>query len=229
MRLAAIGQPVIPEAEFLPLSDVRFHFRVLALLPALRLKRIGREVGPHPRHEGDPLAVGEPFRRGASGGEPGEPLRFAAVGRDQVELRFVVVLALRGERDPLAVGRPFRIAVLVAGGELARPAGNIAAGLAERRREKPQRRAAVVLLHVVAGHGRAGESTRRRQRRRADAFDLPQRFERQRRLALRGTADRASSGAGHRWVLVGTMCRGDSNPCGNPATHLLRRALPIHP
>ena len=71
----------------------------LLLLPAFRLLRVGGEIRPDPGHEGDPLAVGEPFDRRASGGKRREPPRLAAVRRDQVDLRLVVVLALRGERD----------------------------------------------------------------------------------------------------------------------------------
>ena len=99
VRLAAVGEPMVPEAEFRALGDVRLDLGVLALLLALRLLGVGREIRPHPGDERDPLAVGKPLDRRAAGGERRQPPRFAAVGRDQVDLRLVVVLALRGERD----------------------------------------------------------------------------------------------------------------------------------
>ena len=63
VRLAPVGQPVIPEAVFAALGDVRLDLRVPLLLVALRLRRFARQVGPHPRHERDSLAVGKPFDR----------------------------------------------------------------------------------------------------------------------------------------------------------------------
>ena len=165
VRLAAVGEPVVPEAELGALGDVRLDLRVLALLPALRLHRVGREVRPHPRDERDPLAVGEPLDRGAAGRERREPPRLAAVGRDQVDLRLLVVLALRGERDRIAVGRPLRIAVLVARGEPARlrartcrrgPSGTARARSRCRCSSMSKRR-----------HRGAGERAVRRERRRA--------------------------------------------------------------
>ena len=71
--------------------------------------------------------------------------RLAAVGRDHVELRRLVVRALRGERDQAAVGRPRRAAVLVPGGEAPRPRA-----ASRPRRVEPQLGRALVLLDVVA-------------------------------------------------------------------------------
>ena len=79
VRLAAVGEPMVPEAEFRALGDVRLDLRVLPLLLALRLLRVGGEIRPHPGHERDPLAVGEPFDRRTAGGERRQPPRFAAV------------------------------------------------------------------------------------------------------------------------------------------------------
>ena len=65
-----------------------------------------RSSGHTQRDERDALAVGEPLERRRAGGERGQPPRLAAVGRDQVDLRLGVVLALRGEGDVPAVRRP---------------------------------------------------------------------------------------------------------------------------
>ena len=106
VRLATIGEPMVPEAEFRALGDVRLDLGVLALLLPFRLLRVGPEIGPHPADERDPPAVGKPLDRGTAGGECRQPARLAAVRRDQIDLRLVVVLALRGERDRVAGGRP---------------------------------------------------------------------------------------------------------------------------
>ena len=95
-----------------------------------------------------------------------EPPRLAAVRRDHVDLRLVVVLALGGERDPLAVGRPLRIAVLVAGREAAR--------LDARRFAAPRMPVGNSHSSVVASlvsmsnavTGGAGDAAVRRERRR---------------------------------------------------------------
>ena len=123
VRLAAVGEPMVPEAELRALRDVRLDLRVLALLLALRLLGVGGEIRPHPRDERDPLAVREPFDRGAARRERREAARLAAVRRDQIDLRLVVVLALRGERDQVSGRRPLGIAVLLARGQAARLRG----------------------------------------------------------------------------------------------------------
>ncbi len=104
VRLTAVGQPVVPVTKFGALGDMRLDLRVLPLLLALRLFRVGRKIRPNRRHERDALAVGEPFQCGAAVGDFREPLRFAAVGCDQIDLRLVIVLALRGEGNPPAIG-----------------------------------------------------------------------------------------------------------------------------
>ncbi len=153
VRVAAVGQPMVPEAVLGALADMRLDLRVLAFLAALRLQRIGREIGPHPRDEGDALRIRKPLRRGTSGGDLREPRRLAAVRRDEIDLRLVVVLALRGERDEAAVRRPLRIAVLVAGGEPPRAKPRV--GAAQPGREEPELGAAFVGLHVEGRHGAA--------------------------------------------------------------------------
>ena len=200
VRLATIGKPVIPETEFVAFGHVRLDLRILAFLPALRLQRIGRKVRPHPRDEGDPSSIGEPFGRGAPGCNVSESLRFTAVRRDQIELGLVVVLALRRERDPFAVGRPLGIAVLVACCQQTRTIG--APRCSKPRRKQPERGAAFVLLHVEARDGAAGPCAIGRQRRRTDASYRPECFDCKRRLALRRAAGRVAGGAGHRGVLV---------------------------
>src|SRR5436190_6369283 len=144
---------------------MRLDLGFLALLPAFGLRVVGLEIGPYPRDERDPFAVGEPAQARRTAGDRRQSPRLAAVGRDQVDLRFLVVLALGRERDPSAVRRPARLAVLVAGGQAARPG---AVG-----REEPQLGAPLVLVHVVGSDRGTGGSAVGRERRRTDAPDRP--------------------------------------------------------
>ena len=156
VRLATIGKPVIPETEFVAFGHVRLDLRILAFLPALRLQRIGRKVRPHPRDEGDPSSIGEPFGRGAPGCNVSESLRFTAVRRDQIELGLVVVLALRRERDPFAVGRPLGIAVLVACCQQTRTIG--APRCSKPRRKQPEFFSMSKRVTALHAHAPSGDS-----------------------------------------------------------------------
>ena len=220
VRLAAIGEPMVPETELRALGDVRLDLGVLALLLSFRLLRVGPEIGPHPADERNPPAVGKPLDRGTAGGKRGQPARLAAVGRDQIDLRLLVVLALRGERDRVAGGRPSRIAVLVASGEPARLRSGLpmAAG-----RKQPQFRAAVVLRHVEARHRRAGRAPS------GDSVGAAMRFIAHNASTVSGglrrvpSATRRVPGAGdsrHGRILVGTMWRCDSTVRAPPGAPL---------
>ncbi len=218
--LATVGEPMVPETKFRALGDVRLDLGVLALLLPLRLRRPGPEIGPHPADERDPLAIGKPLDRGTAGGQRGQPARLATVGRDQIDLRLVVILAFRGERDPVADGRPFRIAVLVAAGEPARLRGRLAFAVG---RKQPQLRSAVVLRHVEARHRRAGQRAIRRQRRRRHAPHRPQGLDGERGLAVPAASAAAAPGTGerrHRRILVGRMERCDSTVRARFSVHL---------
>ncbi len=189
---ASVRHPVIPVARGRALGHVRLHFRVLAFLQPFGLRRVRLQIRPDAGHEGDALAVGKPFQSGRPGGDLRHPLRLAAIGRDAIHLWFGVVLALGGERDPLAVRRPARLAVLVAGGESARPIDggrslfrDIAVG--EARGEQPQLGARFVGVHRERCDRRARDAAVRRQRRIADALDLPKRRDIERRQSA-GTA-----------------------------------------
>ena len=89
---------------------------VLGLLTRLLLVGLGvfgQEV------EGPP--VGRPRRGAGGGGVGGQRLGFAALHRQQVDLRGLGAAALGDEGDPLAVGRPPRLRLAVgARGELRR-------------------------------------------------------------------------------------------------------------
>ena len=156
-------------AVFGSLGDMRLDLGVLLLLAALRLQRIRREVRPHPRDEGKSLAVGEPLDRRRAARQARESRRFAAIGRNQIDLRLVVIVAFRGEGDEAAIRPPLGIAVLVTGGEPPGPGRGAAGSAADSRRIKPQLGAAVVFRHVVARDRRAGKRAIGRERRCADA------------------------------------------------------------
>ena len=184
MRLATVGQPVVPEPVFAALGQVSLDLRLLFLRDALRLRSLVGKIRPHPGHERDALAVGEPLERGDAGREVREPNRFAAVGRDQIDLRLGIVAALRGERDLRSVGRPARVAVLVAPRQAARlrrrgAARSVAGG------EQPQLRASHVALERERRDRRACEPSVGRDRRRADAPNRPERVDVERRFAAK--------------------------------------------
>ena len=123
---AAHRQVVVPVAVLRLAGDVAAFLALLEFLPALGLRLGALQLGPDPGDEGDALAVGEPLEGLDAGREVADAARLAAVRRDQVELRGLVLLALparawrrRRSRSPL--GRPGGLAVLLAaGGEAAR-------------------------------------------------------------------------------------------------------------
>lgn len=162
MRLAAIGEPAIPETEFAALGYMRLHLGILALLHLPRLRLLAGNARPHKGYERDPFGIGKPAQRRRSGRQLRQALRLAAVGGDHVDLRLVVVLALGGERDPASIGRPYRLAVLVARGQ---PPPSRAVC-----RKKPEIGARLVAFHVVAGHRGACVRSVGRDRRHADTF-----------------------------------------------------------
>ena len=140
-------------------------------------------------------------------GEPRQPRRLAAVGRDQVDLRLLVVLALRGERDPAAVGRPLRIAVLVAGGEPPR-----AFAAAAPRESASERATARCGSRSSPCRSSSPRRTRARRRARASACRCASIAHSASTVSgglrrARGVARRAvrHGGRRHRRVLVGTM------------------------
>ena len=94
MRDASVGKPVIPEPVLGAIRHVRLDLRVLAFLASLGLSLLAREIGPHPRDERDTLAVGKPAQSRDAVRERGQPLRLAPIRRDEVDLRFRIVLAL---------------------------------------------------------------------------------------------------------------------------------------
>ncbi len=94
----------------------------------------------HPRREGDPRAVRRPDCLAHVLVELGQPLRLAALDRQDVEL-LRLRLAVRHEREPAAVGRPARSGVdLLPAGQLPR--------LAPVERNQPDRGRVVVRLAV---------------------------------------------------------------------------------
>ena len=92
--------------------------------PVLRRRTL--QVRPDPGREHDAPAVGQPLEGLDAGPEGADALGFPAVGRDQVELRRLVPLALPAaagdEGDAVAARRPGGLAVAVAGrGQAPRP------------------------------------------------------------------------------------------------------------
>ena len=118
VRHAAHRQVVVPEAVLRLAGDVAALLALLEFLQPLRLRLGALQLGPDPGDEGDALAVGEPLEGLDAGREVADAPRLAAVGRDQVELRRVVLRALparawrrRRSRRPRATtraGRPSR-------------------------------------------------------------------------------------------------------------------------
>src|SRR5262245_21732064 len=130
------------------LDHVRFHRVVLPFLEAFGLRVVPLGVRPDPRYEGNALRVRKPLDAGDTGRQFRDAARFTAVGRNQVELRLLVLVPLGHEGDRAAVGRPARFAVLfTGGGERAR--------LAAESRKQPQARTTLVGLHVVRGDAHA--------------------------------------------------------------------------
>ena len=116
MGFPAVGQPVVPEPVSARSVTCALTFVLRSFIRFACCASVSNS-GHTQTDEGDAPAVGKPFERGAARRELGQPSRLAAVGGDQIDLRFAVVLALRGEGDPLAVRRPVRFAVLVARGQ----------------------------------------------------------------------------------------------------------------
>ena len=143
VRRAPVGEPLVPEAILGAIADVRLDLRLLSLLLAFGLRLFGCQLRPDPADEGDALAVRKPAQTCRPVRHRSEPSRFPAVGRDEIDLRFLVILALRREGDPFAVGRPGGFAVLVARGQALRAAAICG--------KEPQLGPALVLFHVVGG------------------------------------------------------------------------------
>ena len=102
MRFPSVGQPVIPVAIFAAFGDMRLDRRVLAFPGALRLRRLGAQVGPYPGHQCDPLAVGKPLERRGAGREVRDARRLASIRRNHVDLRLASSLrfAMNAMRVP---------------------------------------------------------------------------------------------------------------------------------
>src|SRR5208283_5912487 len=79
VRLAPVGQPMVPEAAFAALGQVDLDLGLLALLLALGLCFLGSEIRPNPGDEGNTLAVAKPAQARRAAGDRSEPPRFAAV------------------------------------------------------------------------------------------------------------------------------------------------------
>jgi hypothetical protein len=150
MRHAAIGEPAIPPPVRGVLDDVRLHLVVLECLVPFRELAEALRLRPDPGNERDAARIREPLDRRGAGRDIGHAPRLAPIGRDHVDLRLGVVfrairaVALGDECDPAAIGRPAGLAVLFA-------RRREAPRLASERREDPQARSPLVLLHVVRG------------------------------------------------------------------------------
>src|SRR5437667_6209444 len=126
------------------LDNVRLDLVVLPFAVAFREALEALLLGPGPRQERDAARIREPLDAEDAGGDLRDALRLAAVGRDEVHLRFLVGLlgadrgALRDEGDPAPIRRPARLGVLLA---RAREAPRLAA----ESGEEPQARAPHVL------------------------------------------------------------------------------------
>src|SRR5258708_12916786 len=113
-RHAPIGEPAIPPAVGRVLDDVGLDLVVLERLVAPRERLEPFLLRPHPRQEGDAARVGKPLDAEDAGRDVGETARFAAIGRDEVDLRLVVALvgtgggALGDEGAPPPRGAPAR-------------------------------------------------------------------------------------------------------------------------
>ncbi len=175
-RHPPVGQEMVPVLELGLFGDQRLDLVVLAIPVSLRLVFFAFQIRPHPGNEGDPPAVGKPFHGGGAGGQRGDAPRFAAVGRDHINLRLPVgVLAfatLGHERDERPVRRPLRLPVLL-------PAGGQFARLAAQVGQQPELGAGLVFAHVESGQRDAGLRAIRRQRGRGWAFELPQVLDRE--------------------------------------------------
>ena len=178
---ASHRQVAVPEPVLRLAGDVGAFLAVLEFLVSFGLRLRAARVGPDPGDEGDALAVGEPLEGVDAGREVADPPRFAAVGRDDVELRRLVLaaflLAPRDERNALAARRPRGVAILVA-------AARQAARAAAEGRQQPQARRALVLGHVEARDRAHRLRAVGRQRQAADALDLPQRVDVDRLVVL---------------------------------------------
>ena len=189
VRHAAHRQRMVPEAVEAFLGDVGRVLAILLGLVALNLRGLALERGIDPGHEGHAPAVREPLEGLDAEGHLRHAARLAAVGRDHVQLRGLVLVALlvaaRDEGHEVALRAPARLAVLLAG-------GGQRARIATQRGQQPQRGRALVLLHVEARHRHHGLGAVRRQAGRAQSRQRPQRIdvqalERRRRAgALRG-------------------------------------------
>ena len=180
----ALIEILVPGRDRAAVPDHRGHLAVLALVQALAL--IGqRQIGEHPRHERQALAVGEPFRALHAGGDFRQPPRFAAAERHHVQLRRLVVAALRGEGDGFSVGADGGRAVV-------RRIGGEPALAAAVRIPDPQVDVGLVFVHRKPRDRRDDGAAVAGQRGRADALDLPAAFGGERfflRLRMRGRQD----------------------------------------
>ncbi|MEO7853103.1 MAG: hypothetical protein ABIR94_12745 [Rubrivivax sp.] len=94
VRHAVHRQVVVPAADHrLARGIARFLALAEGLVPT-GLCLGAFEFGPHPRDEGDAPAVGKPGEFADTGCHRADAPRFAAIGCDQVQLRFVVLFAL---------------------------------------------------------------------------------------------------------------------------------------
>ena len=112
---AAHRQVVVPKAVLGLAGGVAGFLAVLEFLEAFGLRLAALGVGPDPGDEGDALAVGEPLEGFDAGREVAAAARLAAIGRNHIELRRFVLLALLlafgNEGDAVAFRRPRGLAV----------------------------------------------------------------------------------------------------------------------
>ena len=174
LRHAAHRQRVVPVAVQRFAGGVAGFLAVLEFLQALGLCGLALGIGPHPGHEGDAFAVRKPAKAFDAGGHRADAPRFAAVGRDHVELRLLVLVpllfALGDEAHRVAARAERRLAVLVA-------ALRQRARLAAEGRQQPDRCLALVVGHRVARHRHRGQRAVGRERHVAQALELPQRVD----------------------------------------------------
>ena len=110
MRLTIVDE-MIPVGKRRAVPGFGLNFAVFAFLLALALVRPEREIHPDPANKCDLPAIGKPFRRVRAGRHTSHASRLATVDRDHIDLRLLVVAALRDKSNTAAIRRKHRRAV----------------------------------------------------------------------------------------------------------------------
>ena len=186
----AFVEPAIPAADRKAVEDARIRLARAMRLDELLVSGVVARLRIHERHESQLAAVMRIDRRTCAAGEIGQALRFAARRQiERVDLRHVVVVALRAEGDALAVRAP-RHAVF-------RPArrGQPTARMARGSVDEPQ--VAELRVVVVGGldHRRHEPAAIGADLRRAHAFHEPDVFVGRDALGRRDGRPAGSAGA----------------------------------